>query len=384
MDQYEELVGQFLGSLHGKSPRTFDTYQTGLARYRAFLLQRGQLEAWQPRALGPSSLEDFYTWLVRQHGREHRATVSTYSAALRAFVRFLARRGLLDRGVTYEQMRENARQVAGRGSYKSPRIDRRLPLLVTHVLELPLPPPEQRGGARRLEVLRDRALVLTLFCTGMRREEVARLRRVDVEEGWADRALITGKGEKERVVFFDEITQQAIRTYLEARSDALAPLFLRHDNHRGPAAGHGGEGWRLSPQSVWGIVKKYAREVGVPASTHHFRHSKASVLLNRGASLSEVQDILGHASPDTTKRIYAHYKVEHLRDAFDRYSASAQELVAELPGHTAREQPAARAERPARPDRAARPDRIDEAEPPKLTAPSPPTTADPADRAARD
>jgi hypothetical protein len=47
--------------------------------------------------------------------------------------------------------------------------------------------------------------------------------------------------------------------------------------------------------------------------------------------LSEVQDILGHASPDTTKRIYAHYKVEHLRDAFDRYSASAEELVAELP-----------------------------------------------------
>jgi site-specific recombinase XerD len=82
---------------------------------------------------------------------------------------------------------------------------------------------------------------------------------------------------------------------------------------------------------VWAIVKRYARAVGVPATTHHFRHSKASVLLNRGASLSEVQDILGHASPETTKRIYAHYQVEHLREAFDRYSASAEELVAELP-----------------------------------------------------
>jgi site-specific recombinase XerC len=51
------------------------------------------------------------------------------------------------------------------------------------------------------------------------------------------------------------------------------------------------------------------------------------VLLNRGASLSEVQDILGHASPETTKRIYAHYQTQHLRDAFDRYSASAQELA---------------------------------------------------------
>ncbi|HET6318867.1 MAG TPA: tyrosine-type recombinase/integrase [Chloroflexota bacterium] len=331
MDQYAELVAQFLASLHGKSPRTLLTYQTGLERYRAYLQHRGQLETWQPRTMGPNCLEDFYAWLVRQHGRERRPTITTYSAALRAFVRFLARRGLLDQGVTYEQMRENVRQVMGRGSYKSPRIDRRLPLLVTHVLELPLPAADERAGARRLELLRDRALVLTLFCTGMRREEVARLNRVDVEEGFADRALITGKGEKERIVFFDAITQQAIRDYLLARGDALAPLLLRHDNHRGHAAGHGGERWRLSPQSVWGIVRRYAKAVGVPASTHHFRHAKASVMLNRGASLSEVQDILGHASPDTTKRIYAHYKVEHLRDAFDRYSASAEELVAELP-----------------------------------------------------
>jgi site-specific recombinase XerD len=333
VDRYSELVAEFLASLHGKSPRTVVTYQSGLERYREFLSSRGgNIEQWQAESLGPRSIEDFYAWLVRQHGRERRPTIATYCAALRAFVRFLARRGLLATGVTYEQMRENLRQVMGSGTYKTPRIDRRLPILVTHVLEQPLPPAAERAGARRLEVLRDRALVLTLFCTGMRREEVSRLNRVDVEDGWADRALITGKGEKERIVFFDEITQEAIRSYVQARGDALAPLFLRHDNNRGPVARHGGEAWRLSPQSVWGIVKRYARAVGVPASTHHFRHAKASVLLNRGASLSEVQDILGHASPDTTKRIYAHYKVEHLRDAFDRYSASAQELVAELPG----------------------------------------------------
>ncbi len=202
---------------------------------------------------------------------------------------------------------------------------------MTHVLGLTVPPPTERRGIRRLEALRDRALMLTLFCTGMRREEVSRLDRYDVQDGTSDRALITGKGDKERMVFFDELTQSAIREYLSARDDALVPVFLRHDNHRGHAAGHGGERWRLSPQSVWAIVKRYAREVGVPATTHHFRHSKASVLLNRGASLSEVQDILGHASPETTKRIYAHYQTQHLRDAFDRYSASAEELVAELP-----------------------------------------------------
>jgi site-specific recombinase XerD len=332
---FEVLKDQFLASLSGKSPKTYSTYQTGLARFRNFLSSRGQLEGWSAASLSPTLLEEFYGWLVRQHGRERRPTVATYLAGLRAFVRFLARRGLLAPGLSYEQMRENAREVMGRGSYKTPRIDRRLPTLVTHALALPLPSPKERGGVRRLELLRDQALLLTLFCTGMRRAEVARLDRFDVQDGWGDRALITGKGEKERVVFFDAQTQAAIQAYLEARSDTLAPVFLRHDNRRGATAGHGGERWRLSPQSVWGIVKRYAKLVGVPATTHHFRHSKASVLLNRGASLSEVQDILGHASPETTKRIYAHYQTQHLRDAFDRYSASADELVAELPAKRA-------------------------------------------------
>jgi site-specific recombinase XerD len=328
---FDERASEFAASLGGKSPRTYATYRAGLSRFREFLQANGTLESWQPSDLGPSSLEDFYGWLVRRHGRERRATVGTYSAGLRAFVRFLARRALLRHGVTYEQMRSNEQQVMGRSSYRTPRIDEGLPLLVTHALSLPVPPATERRGIKRLELLRDRALLLTLFCTGMRRDEVARLNRVDLQDGWADRALISGKGEKERVVFFDEATLAAIREYLAARNDTLAPVFLRHDNHRGRAAGHGGERWRLSPQSVWSVVKHYARQVGVPATTHHFRHAKASVLLNRGASLSEVQDILGHASPETTKRIYAHYQTQHLRDAFDRYSASAEELAAELP-----------------------------------------------------
>jgi len=332
---FDTLKSQFLASLGGKSPRTYTTYQTGLAQFRGFLQARGQLEQWQPALLEPTLLEEFYGWLVRQRGRERRATVATYSSGLRAFVRFLARRAQLPSGVTYEQMRENVAEVMGRTTYKTPRIDRRLPLLVTHVMALAEPSPEARNGVKRLELLRDRALMSTLFCTGMRRDEVARLDRLDVEDGGSDRALITGKGDKERVVFFDPPTQAAIRAYLEARNDTLTPLFLRHDNRRGKSAGHGGERWRLGPQSVWATVKRYARIVGVPATTHHFRHSKASVLLNRGASLSEVQDILGHASPDTTKRIYAHYQTQHLREAFDRYSASAEELVAELPAQRA-------------------------------------------------
>ena len=165
----------------------------------------------------------------------------------------------------------------------------------------------------------------------MRRQEVTRLNRQDIQEGQARQALITGKGDKERLVFFDEPALAAIRAYLEARADPHAPLFLRHDLGRGKAPGPGGRRWRLSPKGVWDVVKRHAAAVGVRASTHDFRHAKASVMLNRGAKLSEVQDILGHASPETTKRIYAHYEVSHLRDVFDRFSATAEELAENLP-----------------------------------------------------
>src|ERR1051326_6787996 len=103
------------------SPRTYATYPTALGRFREFVDSRGELATWQPGALGPTALEDFYGWLVRRHTRQRRATIATYTAGLRAFVRFLARRGELAPGVTYEQMRDNLRHVMGRSTYKTPR-----------------------------------------------------------------------------------------------------------------------------------------------------------------------------------------------------------------------------------------------------------------------
>jgi integrase len=79
-----------------------------------------------------------------------------------------------------------------------------------------------------------------------------------------------------------------------------------------------------------GASSGHARAVGVAGTRDHFRHLKASILLNRGASLSEVQDVLGHSSPDTTKAIYSHYTPQFLRDVVSRCSASPAELVQEL------------------------------------------------------
>src|SRR5215207_3743937 len=112
-DAFDDLVQQFLGTLGAKSPRTYTTYQTGLQHFRTYLEASGRLAGWQPASLSAASLEEFLSWLVRRHGRERRATITTYAAGVRAFVRFLARRALLGPGVTYEQMRENAREVMG-------------------------------------------------------------------------------------------------------------------------------------------------------------------------------------------------------------------------------------------------------------------------------
>jgi integrase/recombinase XerD len=326
----------FEDGLAGRSPRTRATYASALRRFVEYLEAHGQSAAALPAsALAPNVPEEYHTWLVHQYGRERRATIVTYLAALRAFLRFLDRRGWLTPASSYERLRDRLAEVVGRGQYRTPRIDRRLPLIVVFADELPIPPVEG-DPVDRLTLLRDRALLHVLYSSGMRREEASRLNRQDLDDGWRGEALITGKGDRERVAFLDDAALHAVRAYLGARDDRFAPLFLRHDRARGQP-GPAGVRYRLSPQSIWVIVKRYARLAGVQATPHAFRHTKASVLLNRGAKLSEVQDILGHASPETTKRIYAHYEVAHLREAFDRFSASAVDLAAEIspPGQAA-------------------------------------------------
>jgi site-specific recombinase XerD len=322
----EEL---FFQSLAGKSPRTVGTYATAVRRLNEFLVDAGlPPEETRSVEVGEPALQEFQGWLVRRYGRDDRSTIATYVAGARAFLRFLARRHLLASTVNFEAMQEQARSAMGRGSYRAPRVDRRLPLVVVYVKTTPLPDPARFRSAH-LEALRDRALILTLFSTGMRRDEVARLDRSDLDDGWADQAIISGKGDKERVVFFSDDALAALRAYLAARADSYSPAFIRHDRGRGQPRARG-VNYRLSPLSVWKTVKKIALLAGVPATTHDFRHAKATVLLNQGAKLSEVQDILGHASPETTKKIYAHYEVRHLRDVFDRYSLSAEEMARHL------------------------------------------------------
>lgn len=322
-----EAISAFREALLAKSPRTAANYLSALRRFVEFLPSLGlDPDGVSTDRLPPEVLERFYTWLLGVYGRQRRRTAVAYVTEVRAFFRFLDRRRWLGPEVSYERMKDGLRELIGRVPYPTPRVDEAVALVVTYVKSLPLPPPGGRGDQARLTLLRDRALLSVLYATGMRREEISRLNRTDVQDGRSPEGLVTGKGGRERVVFFDEAALEAIREYLVARADPYLPLFLRHDGGRG-RPGPRGERWRLSPQSVWGVVKKYGRLAGVEVTTHHLRHLKARIMLNRGAQLAEVQDILGHASPETTKRIYAPYTRQHLRDAFDRYSLPAEEVA---------------------------------------------------------
>jgi len=323
-----EAIAAFGETLIAKSPRTATNYLSALRRFGEFLADTGlDPETITTEHLAPEVLEGFYTWLVKTHGRDRRTTAVAYVSEVRAFFRFLDRRRWLHPDLSYEHMKDGLRQLIGRLQYKTPRVDDAVALVVTYVKNMDIPAPNGKNAQARLELLRDRAILTTLYATAMRREELSRLNRTDIQDGRSAQGLITGKGDKERVVFFDTASLEAIRAYLQARADLYLPLFLRHDKGRG-RPGPRGEHWRLSPQSIWGVVKKYGRLADVEVTTHHLRHLKARLMLNRGAQLSEVQDILGHASPETTKKIYAAYTTRHLREAFDRFSVPA-EVVAQ-------------------------------------------------------
>lgn len=304
-----DLIGVYLAFNRAKSPHTVRTYATGLSVFQAHLREAGLNPAEAGvDALSERTPERFYFWLLDRRGGAAPATAHTYLSGLRGFMRYLAAEGLIAH-ISLERTLARLARVIAPPRPRAPRIVAGLAGVVLAANRAPLTGLDPYS---RLALLRDRAILNALFCTGMRRGELAAMNRADVESGLPGQALITGKGRKERVVFFDEATLGHIAAYLAERWDCAPALLVTHRLGRAEA--------RLSMQSIWLTVKRYAARAGVDASPHDFRHLKATTLLNRGADLSHVQDLLGHASPETTKSIYAHYSVDHLRQAFDQFS----------------------------------------------------------------
>lgn len=216
-------------------------------------------------------------------------TVNRHLSSLRSFFRFLIREGYLKTNPIL--------------SISSPKQEKHLPAFLTEeeVSRLidSVIPKDERG-------LRDRAVLETFYSTGMRISELAGLdaEEVDFIGGIVK---VMGKGKKERILPIGDQAISAIRAYLDKRRKQADALFLNKG------------GRRISTRGIRNIVQKYIRLAGIKqgVSPHTLRHSFATHLLNRGADLRSVQELLGHVNLSTTQ-IYTHLTTERLKSVYDK------------------------------------------------------------------
>lgn len=317
------------------SPLTKRTYRHGLNAYIRFL--HVQQEAYeQADRLAPYPIDEitedtlaaFNRWL-RQAYPDPRAvggpgqatrTTRTYLVAARRLLNWLDLRELLPEGLSYDRTVRRIDQGRGhrRQGYRQRRVDPDVIRVLSYYERLPL---ADRPGQRRLTVLRNRALMATLYDTGMRISEALALTREDVLDGRAHKIrLLHTKNGKPRVVFISEETQALLAAYARERQDSpYGPLFVSHGRGKGSA---------ISPQHAWHLVKKAAKAEGLYANTspHSLRHRRAQDLLDEGMPLEWVAALLGHEHPDTTRTVYAwETDEERLADMVSTYGLTPSE-----------------------------------------------------------
>ncbi len=239
-----------------------------------------------------------YLAMLKEHDYA-RSSVARKLAAVRSFLRYLKREELL---------KENTWEIVS-----TPKREKKLPqFLYVDEVEALLDSPDQRTPAG----IRDRAILEVLYGSGLRVSELTSLNlpAVNLEEGFL---LIRGKGRKERVVPLGAYAQQALAAYLEKSR----PLLLAANKEKVDegALFLNKFGTRLSDRSVRRLVKAYCLQVnqGQTISPHVLRHSFATHLLNRGADLRAVQEMLGHASLSSTQ-IYTHVTKDELKKTYLR------------------------------------------------------------------
>ena len=276
-----DLYLDHLAAERGLSCLTVEAYGGDLARYAAYMRSRG-LD--NPSGI---DLDSTLRYIAGLDAALSGATKSRIISAIRGFHRFLYVEGVIDRLETAE--------------IASPRGRRRIPFVLTQeeTAQLLDRPGEDVLG------LRDRALLETDYSTGMRVSELCglTLERIDTEQRLV---RIRGKGGRERIVPVGRRAFEALGRYLaESRPSLLrTPTPYVFLNYRGG---------RLSRVSFWKMLKKYAVEAGLPAETtpHTLRHSFATHLIEGGADLRAVQELLGHASIATTQ-IYTRLDMDYL------------------------------------------------------------------------
>jgi len=328
----EETIKQFLAE-SAFQPNTAAAYRRGLDAFCAFFAAEND----EPDldCLDADSLVSFLRWMLSPRGRGYsERTANLYLAAVHRFLVWLDAKQQLPPAFSLSLAEHRLSVHRGRrrsNGYLRRPVDERTPQIVAYYDTLPLPIPDpgsslatqQKLHRQRLVLLRARAIVHTLYDTAARVGEIVSLTREQVQDGYASEVLITGKGGRQRILFFSEDAQTAIRAYLAERTDQNPWLFVPHN---GLSVGH------ITRTTVWSVVKSAARALGLNESTspHTFRHYRATQLLNNGMPLESVQALLGHADVSTTRAVYAVTHTATLRQQLQQYGASAHEAARSL------------------------------------------------------
>lgn len=231
-----------------------------------------------------------------------RSTQKTFLVALRAFLKYL----LVKEGL---EVLSPEQIILGKAEDRVPKVlnDSQLKQIF-EVQDL-----NKRSG------LRDRAILETLFSTGLRVSELVDLDVADINFETGEFTVI-GKGRKARVVYLSPSARDWLKRYLATRNDPFKPLFLRYSGKHMDEQDFEGSSLRLTVRSVQRLVKKYVKRAGiaVDATPHTLRHTFATGLLREGADLRSVQELLGHSNVSTTQ-IYTHVTNPQLKEVHKKF-----------------------------------------------------------------
>ncbi len=290
MDALLEAFTHHVAVERGLSLNTQESYQRDLVTFLDFLSRKGITDI----NASSRSLIVQYLQELRECGRAT-ATVSRNLASIRSFYAFLARERII--------------AVDPAAQLETPKRERRLPQVLSAVeVESLLGSPDTSTEMG----LRDKAMLELLYATGIRVSELISLNDTDVNLS-ASFLRCFGKGSKERIVPLGRLARRAVLEYHEKarfhllRDKKESSLFVNH------------LGDRLTRQGFWKIIKKYARIAGITTdlTPHTLRHSFATHLLDNGADLRAVQEMLGHADISTTQ-VYTHVTKSRLQDVYSK------------------------------------------------------------------
>ncbi|MEK7634630.1 MAG: site-specific tyrosine recombinase/integron integrase [Patescibacteria group bacterium] len=291
MPDIQTLFKNYLNYLEiekNRSPKTHENYK----RYLKAFFKFGDIKT--EKDINIDVVRDFRLYLARSKtikGEYFRKTTQAYYViALRNFLKFLIK---------------NEYNVLSPDMIELPKIpSRQIEIVEYKDMERLLAAP----SGDDLKNLRDKAILETLFSTGLRISELCGLNRyIDIDRG---EITVRGKGDKLRVVFLSNSAKKSIKNYLAKRSDAEEALFISLTKSKNPKIIG-----RILPRTIQRLVNFYVRKAGIMGkiSPHQLRHQFATDLLIGGADLRSVQELLGHANISTTQ-IYTHLTNKELRE----------------------------------------------------------------------